>query len=477
MMLSLRNRLLLGMVAGLTCLLVCSGMLVYIAVKGSLYSQCDAAISATAQMLSASFEQQGNTLKTEMYLGMTPQFQKTARPDYYIIELADGTSSVMSGSLDNGTAAILRKKLKKTGFRTVELEDDHYVRTFRTVVDLRYEADENADSSNTELRPCVLMVARDISELRSHLARLKWILFICGTITVGLSVVVAIGVVDRGLRPVAALASNINNISDESLQMRLGSDAVPPELMPVVNQLNNMLARLEGSFMRQRRFNSDVAHELRTPLSGLSANLEVTLMKLRTAEEYRETISICLPIVHSMQTIVANLLELTRPEGPAANARLEAVRISDIVNICWKTVAAKASARSLSFVNNIQPDLAVPADSARLTMIVSNVLDNAVEYTDAGGRVWTEVPETKPGKIVFSFCNTGSKLAPEEVAQVFDHFWQGDKARTNTGLHCGLGLSIVKKLTGSLGGTVQVESGLDGVFKIIFTFPREAAGT
>jgi heavy metal sensor kinase len=476
MMLSLRNRLLLGMIAGMTLLLFCSGSLVYWAAKQSLYSQCDAAMTATAQMLLASIEQQEDKIKIELDVDLTPRFQNIKHPDYYLIESDDGQVMTSSPSLDDETAAHLHTKIKHFGFRSTMLPKDQYVRALSMPIEPHSEKEDGEKSQVSGHKAYTLVVARDITELKSHLDSLQWLLFLTGAVTVALSVAVAVGVVDRGLRPVTTLASNINSISDESLQMRLGSDGVPPELMPVVNQLNNMLVRLEESFMRQRRFNADVAHELRTPLTGLSASLEVALLKPRTSQEYQETISTCLPIVRSMQTIVANLLELTRHDNGTVSGRFQPVRISEMVESCWQAVSAKAASRYLSFANNIPADMSVPAQEARLMMVFSNVLDNAVEYADAGGRVWTEMVEM-PGKIAFSFCNTGSKLAPGEVAQVFDHFWRGDRARTNTGLHCGLGLAIVKKLAESLGGTVQAESRLDGIFKIVFSFPRDAGRT
>jgi two-component system, OmpR family, heavy metal sensor histidine kinase CusS len=478
MKLSLRNRLLFGMIAGLTCLLLVSGMLVYVAAKRSLYSQCDAAMTATAQMLSASVEDQDGKLKFELDVAMTPRFQKIEHPDYYMIELPGSPEAVRSPSLDEGAAAYLHSKLDRFGFRSVLLPNGQYVRTLRMSVETRNDPEDEADKHAAGQTACVLVLARDITELKSNLDSLEWLLFISGAITVALSVAVAVTVVDRGLRPVKVLAADIDRISDRSLETRLATDTVPVELVPVVWKLNVMLARLEESFIRQRRFSADVAHELRTPLAGLYTNLEVAMLRFRSAEEYRQTLSTCLPIVHSMQMIVANLLELTRSESMEGVRPSEAVRISEVVDSCWKAVAAKASGRSLSFVNGIPADMTFIGDRAKIAMIVSNAIDNAVDYADAGGRIWTESQQTDVSSR-FSICNTGCALAPDDVERVFDCFWRNDKARTDTGLHCGLGLSIVRKLTDSLGGIVAAETRPGGIFALTFSFPsgnRESRG-
>jgi signal transduction histidine kinase len=469
MMLSLRNRLLFGMVAGLTLLLVCSGMLVYMAAKKGLYSQCDASLAATAQMLSASVEDEDGRLKFELDVAMTPRFQKASHPDYYIIELQNGSEAILSPSLDDKTAAFLRDKLRRFGIRSATMPNGQPIRMLKLFIIPKFDSEDNEKPQAAAMQPFVLIAVRDTTELKSHLDSLQWLLFISGIITVALSVAVAVNVVDRGLRPLTTLAANIDNISDQSLQRRLVREGVPPELLPVVDQLNSMLARLEESFYRQRRFNADVAHELRTPLSGLSTSLEVALLRVRNAEEYRDTISTCLPIVRSMQMMVSNLLELTRPDS-GQRVPVDTVRLWEVVDSCWRMVAERASSHVLAFENSIPQDLEMQMDRARLAMIISNVLDNAVEYTNPGGRIWAEALQSS-GQVAFSVRNTGCTLPPGIASQVFDCFWRGDEARTNTGLHCGLGLTIVKKLTESLGGSVHVESRVQGIFEISFSFP------
>jgi signal transduction histidine kinase len=468
MMISLRNRLLIGMVAGLTLLLVCSGMLVYWSAKRSIYAQCDSNIAATAQMLSAAVEDQDGKLKVEFDAAAAPRFQKGERPDYYLFVLPGRAGYTGSPSLNEAMASYFMTKLGNDGFRSAYLPNGQAVRTLRLTVAPRLDP-EDADAQKAAAKPFTLIVARDISELKSHLDLLQWLLFASGAITVVLSVIVAVTVVDRGLRPMRALTENIDHVSDQSLGTRLTRGGVPPELLPVVDQLNSMLARLEESFARQKRFNADVAHELRTPLSGLSTTLEVALLRTRDEKEYRDTISTCLPIVRSMQLMVSNLLELTRPDT-SRTVRPTVVRLCEIFDSSWNGMADKAATHVLTFENGLPQDLQLETDRARLAMIVTNVLDNAVEYTNPGGRIWVQ-GRRSDGRVIFSLSNTGSTLSEEDASRVFDCFWRGDQARSNTGVHCGLGLAIVKKLTESLNGSVEIRTSQQGVFEVEFGFP------
>jgi signal transduction histidine kinase len=110
------------------------------------------------------------------------------------------------------------------------------------------------------------------------------------------------------------------------------------------------------------------------------------------------------------------------------------------------------------------------SDPDGLSMVISNLLDNAVEYTDKGGQIWTQGKQFG-NKIEIAVSNTGCRLTKNETSQVFDCFWRGDSSRTDTGTHCGLGLALVQRIITALGGSASVEVLSGGIFTIRLVLP------
>jgi signal transduction histidine kinase len=143
--------------------------------------------------------------------------------------------------------------------------------------------------------------------------------------------------------------------------------------------------------------------------------------------------------------------------------------MAELVNRCWCPFSGKAAAAGIVFENHLNIALVWKSDTAGLSMIVSNLLDNAVEYTDRGGRIWVTARKTDVG-IEIIFENTGNQLTGKQTSEVFGCFWRGDSARSNTGVHCGLGLALVKRIIEALGGSVCAES-QNGLFNIRIYLP------
>jgi two-component system, OmpR family, heavy metal sensor histidine kinase CusS len=245
----------------------------------------------------------------------------------------------------------------------------------------------------------------------------------------------------------------------------------PAELMPVIHRLNDLLRRLEDAFSREKAFTADVAHELRTPLAGLRATLEVSLSQSREPEKHREAIRDSLQVAHQMQDMVDNLLWLARTEAGQLRVDRGPVDLGDLLNECWKTLADRAQTRGLCVDWDVHSPCALSTDRDKLRQAVHNLLDNAVTHADSGGRVRIEAGR-EPDRIRCRITNTGSRISPEDAERVFDRFWRGDQARTDTGVHCGLGLSLSRRIVTLLGGRISVTSAVGGEFSVTMVFPN-----
>jgi len=438
-------------------------------IRRALVNQFDASLAATARILAASVEQDDDKVELELDVQMMPEFKSTDRPAYYQFWRHDGTIVARSPSLGTDDLSRFEGSLGVPVFRALQTRHGQPGRA----AGLKFTP--SSDDRDYEQEPAsqqwlTLVLARDAGDLHSNLQFLRWLLAVASVGTITLSFLVAVFVVRQGLGPLNSLAAEIAAIRQDNLRVRIGTERMPAEMLPVAKRLNDLLSRLEASFNRERRFTADVAHELRTPLAGIRSTLEVTLTRAREASEYQASLSDCLAINKSMQTMVDNLLGLARVEAHQMTFHCHRIELAESVNSCWRPFSAKALERAIAFENRIPAEITCQSDPECLSMVLANLLDNAVEYTNEAGRIWTTGRQTGDS-VEITVANTGCQLTSEEISHVFDCFWRGDSSRTETGVHCGLGLALVQKIIKALGGhtTAQVQN--TGIFTVQLTLP------
>ena len=467
---SLRSRLLLLTFAGMALVLAVFALAMDAAVGQSLTSGFDAELAATARMLAAEVEQEGDTIKAtfnEIEMDLAA-FKRPKRPEYYQLWAADGTVVARSPSL--GSADLARGKAAPDvpGFTPVVLPDRRHGRAVTLVFVPKVE-DKDGRRSSATAGLATLVVARGTRDIDNKQSSFRWLLAGAAAGTILLTLLVAALVVRQGLRPLDRLAGQIAGIREERLGAAISLDGMPREMTPIVQRLNDLLHRLEEAFRRERAFTADAAHELRTPLAGIRATLEVALSRTRTPEEYQGALREGIEIVDHMHAIVGNLLVLARLEDGEVPLRPEPVPLRQEIERLWRPLAEQAEARGVRFAVNVPAGLAVAADRDLLAMAVTNLLANAAEYTNGGGRI--EVSgRAADGKAELVFSNTACCLSPEQARHVFERFWRGDAARA-AGVHCGLGLALVQRAAVVMGGEVSAAVAPDGVFTVRLVFP------
>lgn len=468
---SLRARLLAGVIGGMILLLTVFSLLLYGVIAGALVNEFDASLLSAAQMLAASAEHDAGEIELEFEAQWMPEFQDTEQRTYYTLWGPDGTVVAKSPLSDMPDLRRIDGPLKAPVFATSR---DGNGQTQRTVclkfVPRSADSDKGVTGRPAEQPMVTLVVARDTDGLQGQLRFLRWLLLIASVVMILLSFLIAGLVVGHGLRPLNAIAAEIAAIRENDLTARIGAQHVPTEAAPVKNRLNELLSRLEASFNRERQFNADVAHELRTPLAGIRSTIEVTLTRPRDATEYQAALSDCLEISEGMQSVVNNLLMLTRLDTQRIGFKNERVQLAELVDSCWRPFADRADERRVAFENRIAAEMAFQSDREHLSMVFANLLANAIEYADEGGHISTTARRTD-GHVEIEVSNTGCTLTTEQISRVFDCFWRGDSARSDTGAHCGLGLALVQRLVQALGGSAVAELQPGGTFTLRLIFP------
>ena len=466
---SLRYRLLVGVTAGTALLLVLFSVGVYAMMRRALVGEFDTSLVATARTLAAAVELDKGEIEIELDLRTLPEFQLHDNADYFQLSRSEGDIVLRSPSLAKAEMPRFFGTLEKPEIRRTVLPNGRPGRA----VGIRFAPrDDGAggqgnDAAGTEV---VLVVARSSLGLAAELRLLRWVLVGSGAAVMLLSLLVAALVVRRGLRPLGELAARIASMRPEHLKDRVPAAPMPSEMVPVAEKLNDFLVRLEGAFNRERALTADVAHELRTPLGGVIATIEVALSRAREQGEYREALCDCLEIAKGMQLMVNSLLSLARLESGQEKPKWEQTNLLDLVEGCWRPLAAGAAKRSITFENELPANLACITARAILSVILQNLLENAAEYADDGGRIWV-AGGAGATSVELTVSNTGAHLSRADIANVFNPFWRGDSSRRDAGLRCGLGLTLVQRLAGVLGGTARASLAGFGIFAVTVTIP------
>ena len=474
---TLRARLLWGAALAMTCILLGAGALIYAFVHISLVAEFDRALESSTRSVAALIEDNGKEIHLESEAFTLSEFTRKRLPDYFAIWRADG--SLLASSSAPGSATLPRGSgaVGHIAIEGMQLPDGQPGR--RATINLLVSVEGPNGILSPGTRTVALTVARHSAEVDRKLAGLAWLLL--GTVAT--AILAAMGtlliVVRRGLRPLEALAARISSAGPDDLGERIELTDAPGELTPVVVRLNELLDRVQMTVVRERRFTADVAHELRTPLAGLEAILDVCAARRRPSEEYERTIEKCTRIVRAMHTMVENLMTLARADARQLSVELRPLKPAALIEEAWAVFEPAAQQKQFTAVLKIDPRLVVRSDAEKLRIVVNNLFDNALSHGMRGG--WLRVqarqtagPSGEP-RVELIFTNNGSRLTPEQAARAFDRFWRGDESRGGTGVHCGLGLSLCREIVTLLGGEIDATSEPGGMFTVRLSLPGTAA--
>ncbi|QKS29703.1 MAG: Sensor kinase CusS [Accumulibacter sp.] len=260
----------------------------------------------------------------------------------------------------------------------------------------------------------------------------------------------------RGLAPLRDICSVAAGITANRLDQRLTAAAIPQELAEVVQTLNEMLARLEESFRRLANFSSDLAHELRTPVSNLLTQTQVTLARERSADEYQDVLASNAEELERLARTVADMLFLARADNDLLVPHREMIDLADEVASLFDFYEALAEDKGLHL--QVSGSAVVCGDRLMLRRAIGNLLSNAVRHTPPGGRVTVRLEDAAAGEAVVSVVNGGETIAAEQLPRLFDRFWRVDSSRQHGGEGAGLGLAITRSIARAHQGDVGVSS-------------------
>lgn len=475
---SLRSTLILRTTVATTAILLLAGTLLYLLVRAKLIGEFDDSLVDSARLLASMVEQQPRTVNLEFGEFDMHEFEAPTRSGYLELWWSNGSVLYRSPSLQGGDLNLRGGTSNSPIYRSVRLPNGDNGRGVVFTFAPRLEnEDVNEKSPGSFRRPTnapveylTLGLARSTVATEATLAELRAALGAVGLLAIAVCGGTLWSVIRHAWRPLEDVATQISQLDEHDLSARVAVPDAASELRPLVTRLNDLLRRLEEAFHRERTFSANVAHELRTPLAGLRAMMEVMLSRSREPEQYQGALADGLVITTRMQAMIENLLSLARLESEPAETEPEPVFPNELLRMAWAGAEQAAQSRRLDVRWNLAPDTPCLGNPFLLELVFRNILENAVAYADEGGQVSIETAGSEE-QMSITVRNTGSKLAPDQVEQAFGRFWRGDQARSGGGIHSGLGLPLVKKAMEVLGGTVSVRSENGGEFVITVSIP------
>ena len=275
----------------------------------------------------------------------------------------------------------------------------------------------------------------------------------------------------RALGPVDEITRAARGISITSLSSRLAVPKTGDELERLASTLNEMLGRLETSFHRITQFTADASHELRTPISLMRTNAEITLRKSRPEGEYRAALSQILEESEKLSVLVEQLLDLARADSGLTAFRLVRTNLADAMEQAYRKVRVLADAKQLIASEHLPSEpIWIQGDLAALKRLFLIFLDNAVKYTAPGGQIEMHLT-AHDGVAEAEILDTGIGISPDAIPHIFERFYQADPSRSRENSGSGLGLAIGRWIAQTHGGSITVKSQISEGTSFRLRFP------
>lgn len=312
--------------------------------------------------------------------------------------------------------------------------------------------------------PLTVALAINIAVHQRFAHSVQWTIWVAVGCAIFLTSVLAWFTARRGLAPLHDIAQVAKSMSAEHLNARLPIESVPLELNDLARSFNEMLSRLEDSFQRLSDFSSDIAHELRTPISNLMTQTQVALSKARDADEYREILYSNLEEYQRLATMIADMLFLAKADNGLIIPSREPVDLAAEVKDLFTFYEALAEDQGITLVSHGAES--VLGDRLMLRRALSNLLSNAIRHTPRHGTVSVNIARAENDFVSVVVENPGEPIPAEHLPRVFDRFYRIDPSRQRTGEGAGLGLAITRSIILAHGGQVLATSGATTRFEV-----------
>lgn len=302
----------------------------------------------------------------------------------------------------------------------------------------------------------IVVLGMSINHHILFLDKLNWILFWSLGFAFLLSSVYSSSIVQRGLQPIIVLNQHVQQVSPEQMDIRIDPNSLPLELRDLANKHNAMLDRLQTGFRRLSEFSSDIAHELKTPLTNMTTQSQVILGATRTPEEYQDALASTLEELSRITKTINDLLYIAKAENKLIHRNDEMFMVHEELARLVEYFEILADEAAVQIISSGEGRLYM--DKNMFERAISNLLSNAIRHAYADSTIVILVQKTDT-LVTISVTNQGDTIPEQNLPYLFDRFYRADKSRQHLGsVGAGLGLSITQSIVHAYNGEIEVNS-------------------
>jgi|SaaInl5LU_22_DNA_1037371.scaffolds.fasta_scaffold07774_4 signal transduction histidine kinase len=463
---TIQRNITLRALGSVAAILVAAGVVANLVITNWLSAEFDKAMLTKAQVLVTLFEEDTFGMEFEFADEVMPEFGRIDDPEYFQFRTPEGENFERSTQLMGRDLPFFSEIGADVKYANTILPDGRPGRLLQMVFVPQLELELRTAERRVSQYVMVIGLARERVSLDHRIFLVDLSLIVLGLLIL-ISVYFALAqVISRGLAPLEAIKQEVENLDSSDMSQRLLIGVPLLDLEKVVVALNDLLARIESGFEREKRFSVGAAHELKTPIAELM-NMSEVFQRWPNADEAPQFAADVLASAKRMQFIVESLLRLARGRLQAYNPETEGEDITLLSSVqkAIGLISKDAQARELSFDITGDSATAIFSSALDLDLMLSNVLGNAVAHADRGTTLAIVLAENS-----LSITNAARTLTEDDLPMLFESLWRKDEARTSE-FHVGLGLSIVQAYAERLG----IELGVflqNGEFTITFKFPH-----
>ena len=346
-------------------------------------------------------------------------------------------------------------------------DDGHGLQSWRSGGREFHEMSFTAGMVQGMAGPLQISLAVDTQHHQEFMRELRRSIAIYAVLAILLSGFLAWFAAHQGMSPLRAMKRRAAAVTGQQLQERMPEDAVPIEMADLARELNEMLGRLQNDFKQLADFAADLAHELRTPISNLLTQTQVTLSTQRDLKTYQDTLASNAEELQRLARVVSDMLFLAKTERGVDLPHKESFSAAQGARELVEFYEAVADEKRI--LMSVEGDGRIYGDRLMFRRAVSNLLSNALRHAPVGGVVGVRIESSSRG-IEVTVKNTGKEIPLDVQQRVFERFYRADSARRHPASDWpGLGLSITKAIVEAHGGAISVTSDQEWTrFRLVF---------
>ena len=426
---------------------------VYLLSKSRFYASFDSILEANAEAIGTLVDDEGGELELEFADEIMARFSRQELPDLFAVIHEDGRVVEKSRSME-GMPEVNPEQAGSSSIRSFE-HDGH---TYRGILLPIVRNSEEHPGRKIRIRVFFAANTGDLQDQLNSLAEILGWFIVLGLV---ISVLLAGFVAWHGLSPLRRLARETQAIKGESLDRRLRTGRLPREVLRLAEAINGLLGRVEAVLAQERRFSSDAAHELRTPVATLKSGIQAALLEPPDTRGDRRVLEDLLKDVVRLEDLCSDLLLVASNQANLNHSDLLAedwsLAIEEVARGFDPGPGSSEGGIHLSRPETLPEERILRTNRACTRRIAANLIENALRHGGPGVRIVVEVSFPGPGaQLVVQ--DDGPGIAPEDRPRLFERFFRADQARSRATGGAGLGLAICQSIASTQGGTIRFEA-------------------